>query len=107
MQRLCLGNLVGDGAFALEALLVGLERGVTAGLHAGAGVSGGKPSTTHQLWDSGVRWALQKTLLQWGQSPAMRTAADGHCVGLAVMVGFGSEPSGLGGASAAGATGML
>jgi hypothetical protein len=45
---------------------------------------------THQLCDSGVRCALQKTLLQCGQSPAILSAADGHCVGLAVMVGFAS-----------------
>lgn len=33
---------------------------------------------THQLCDSGVRCALQNTLLQWGQSPAILSAADGH-----------------------------
>lgn len=64
-------------------------------------------SITHQLCDSGVRWALQNTLLQWGQSPAILSAADGHWVGLAVIVGLASVPSALVAASAGGETGML
>lgn len=63
-------------------------------------------SGTHQLCVSGVRWAEQNTLPQCVQSPAILRAADGHCVGLAVMVGLASVPSAFF-ASAAGATGML
>ena len=57
---------------------------------------------THQLWLSGVRWLPQNALEQCGHSPTILSAAEGHCVGLAVISGLASvegvEPdsSGLG-----------
>ena len=88
----CLGNLVGDGSFSFQTFLVRLERSIATCLHTRAAqISKGHQSLTtdtRQLCDSGVRCVPQKALLQWGHSPITLRAAEGHCVGLAVISGF-------------------
>lgn len=116
-----LSNLAGNCPFTLQTSLVGFECGVSTGLDAGTASQClfhreyPPPSLppplhflltndcmkTYQLCDSGVLWLPQKALWQCGHSPTIFNAAEGHCVGLAVISGLASvgvEPdsSGLG-----------
>jgi hypothetical protein len=60
-----LRNLLGDSPFALEALLVGLERGVAARLHTGAGGVSDLSRWWRMCNDGGMRGKAQGV---WGAS---------------------------------------